>query len=264
MVRGRFVLHIAVLAMAFLVMSASAWGDIVVPVSGATGTVWKVCGNWGSAQATAPLSSGGGTTTCNGTTQSTSTAAVDFLAANASEGTFNTTNINFYVPSGGGFLSDFLTNGSAGGPNGNGAFTSYAGTGSGALMSNCTASSFDSGAGDGCYSTVIEIKGNITLFPGTYTVLHDDGAILSLGGLGTVINSASPTSTISSTYVYSGASGNNVTFDLWYMGTNTNPEELQLMGPTSVPEAGTILLLVINLLVVGGFLLQRQLKTNEG
>jgi hypothetical protein len=96
---------------------------------------------------------------------------------------------------------------------------------------------------------VIEIKGNITLSPGTYTVLHDDGATLTLGGgLGMVINSPSPTSTISSQYVYGGASGNTVSFDLWYMGTNTNPEELQLMS-SAVPDGGMTLMLLGGVLV---------------
>ena len=242
MKRTKFFFHVAAGAAAFLALTASAWADIVVPVSGATGTVWKVCGNWGNAQTTAPLSYGGGSNTCNSPTiggQSTSTTAVDFLPGSVSEGTFNTTSINFYVPAGGGLLRDFLTNGSTGVANGNGAIGSYVGTGLTALMSNCIASSFDSGAADSCYSTLIEIKGNITLVPGTYTVLHDDGAILYLGGV-QVINSASPTSTISSPYV-NGASG-NTSFDLWYMGTNTNPEELQLMGPNAVPEPASILL----------------------
>jgi hypothetical protein len=129
-------------------------------------------------------------------------------------------------------------------------------------MSNCSASSFDSGASDTCYSTAIEITGTINFVLGkTYSVIHDDGAILWVAGVGggntnvLPANSQNPTSAATSSWV-STVSGNTA-FTVWYMGTNSNPEELQLTTPSAVPEPASILLFGGLLVGLAGVLKRR-------
>lgn len=236
MKRTKFFFHVAAGAAAFLALTASAWADIVVPVSGGAGTIWKVCGNMGNAPTAAPQSGTTGGCPGNGIS-STVNVPEDYLASSATEGTFATTAINYFT-TGAGTLSSFMSTGSDGTSNGQ----SYVGGGASSLMSNCNAGIFDSGATDTCYSTVIEITGTINFQLGkTYSVIHDDGVILWVGGTTNVLpaGSQNPTSAATSSWV-STVSGNTA-FTLWYMGTNTNPEEMQLMGPT-VPEPASILL----------------------
>ena len=228
----RFVLYAVAFAMAFLAMGTSARADIVNFGSAAlTGTVWKVCGNWCNAQTAAPLSSLGGTDTCNGTTQSTAAVPVDFLALNASEDTFTASEIDFSTAAG--TLGDFLTSGGA-------TVTGSAGTT--AVMSNGSGSAFDSGATNTDYSTVVEITDPSYTFLGgtTYTISHDDGVIMYVAG-SPVISSPSPTVDVPSTWT----PGSNVTgaVTIWYMATNGNPEVLQLTS-NAVPDGGATLMLL--------------------
>jgi hypothetical protein len=183
-------------------MTTSAWGD-VIPVS-VTGSVWRVTGNWLDAPTTAPAGTPVVTFTSN---------KVDFLA------TGNQT------------LADFLGFGGAT------ILTGAASTEYGQMLSNCSNGGY--GNYPNCYSTVVSVTGNWTFLNGqTYTVHHDDGAYMTVGGI-PVITDVAPTVDVPSTFVGTGAA--NSTFQILYMGTNTNPEVLQLSG--AVPEPTSILLL---------------------
>jgi hypothetical protein len=223
MKRGRFALKFAVFAVTFLVISTSAWATIL-PIN-VTGTIWQVYGNRGDAPTAVPGAA-------------TSTQSAPKLMA--TDGTFTDTSVN-YSATGSGNLNSFFQASTVGPP--------FATNGAN-LMSNCVGSSFDSGASDNCYSTVIELTSTSTFtFLGgtTYTLNHDDGAILMVGST-TEISSPSPTSNISSTWTPSA----NVTgtMTIWYMATNTNPEVLQLSysTPNTVPEPGVVSLLVTMLM----------------
>jgi hypothetical protein len=220
----KFVFHVAAGAAAFLALTASAWADVPVIFSSAiTGTVYRVCGNFLDALTAAP-----GSATCSSTT-------LGQLVAN--EGTFTTTEIYFNVPPLT-TLGDFLTN------NNPGSGTIDSGmTGLASLMSNCQSSGPASLTVGGvtCYSTVIHITGPANVFQAgvKYTLTHDDGALLSETVGGNVVNSIGPTSAFPSSWTQGAIGTGN--FDLWYMGTNENPEVLQLTGG-AVPEPTSILL----------------------
>lgn len=220
MTRHRLVLHTAAFSLSFVLLSANAWADI-------TGTIWRVPGNYNNAPTSAPSGPN----------------VVD-------EGTFSAPNVDFTV-SGTGNLHDFLTSGGAttAGISGLTDLMSGALPGSGLQNSDCYSSSQTSNAK--CYSTVIEITGTGTFLPGTYTVQHDDGAIMYVNG-SQVFNSAAPTVEIPSTFSV-GATEANVPFTIWYMATNGNPEDLILSPNVATPEAGAISLLVTMLIGVAGF-----------
>lgn len=105
----------------------------------------------------------------------------------------------------------------------------------------------------GVYSTGIVINGTASFTAGeTITITHDDGAILSLQGLGTVINSGDPTVAINSSYTF--LQNFTGTFTLDYMATNSNPSILDVTTtPAPVPEPSTITLFGTGLLAVAGF-----------
>src|SRR5579885_2098931 len=107
--------------------------------------------------------------------------------------------------------------------------------------------------GNGIYSTGIVIDGNASFKAGdTITIEHDDGAILTLQGLGAVINSGSPTVAVDSTYTF--AQDFNGTFDLKYMATNGNPEVLEFSTHSPVPEPSSMTLMGAGLILGAGFL----------
>jgi len=104
----------------------------------------------------------------------------------------------------------------------------------------------------GIYSTGVIIDGTASFNPGdTITITHDDGAILTLEGLGAVINSGSPTPAVGSTYTFANAF--NGTFDLHYMATNGNPEELNFTTKLApAPEPSSIALFGAGLIGFAG------------
>jgi hypothetical protein len=110
----------------------------------------------------------------------------------------------------------------------------------------------DNQFGHGVYSTGVVIDGTASFHAGdTVTITHDDGAILSLQGLGIVINSGAPTSNVDSSYMF--LQNFTGTFDLKYEATNGNPEHLDFSTtPAAVPEPSTITLFGAGLLAVGG------------
>lgn len=206
----RSVCQIAVLVVVLLLGCSGAWADSAVSV---TGTVWQVAGNLVNAPTSDP----------SGTLLGTFTAgAVDFYAGGG-QGSGVT-------------LGDFLAYGSA-------QDVTIASSSLSSVMSNCF-----SGTGSGCYSTVIKIQGTATFLAGTtYTLTHDDGAVMYVGS-NVVINSAGPTTALGSTWT----PGSTVTspFTIYYSATNGNPEQLRLEGAVgAVPDGGMTLMLLGGVLV---------------
>jgi hypothetical protein len=108
--------------------------------------------------------------------------------------------------------------------------------------------------GNGIYSTGVVIDGTALFNAGDeITITHDDGAILTLEGLGAVIDSGSPTPAVGSSYTF--ANDFNGTFNLKYMATNGNPEDLNFTAKLApVPEPSTITLFGAGLIAVAGIL----------
>jgi len=263
MIHRRFALRTAAFSIAILALGTSAWADI-------TGTVWRIQGNNMPASSVAPSS--------------------------ASEGTFTAPGVNFDldVPQDdiapGSYLSDFLATG--------GATNLTFATGAGAPINQPMSGEVTQGVGaneDGygnscfnnvpnpstgvlvptnsaaCYSTVIEIQGTATFASGVdYTINHDDGIVLELGGTqvadcpgsdhAPTANclysadgkpAANPTSNDASTFVGDGTV--NESFTIWYMATNGNPDVLTLTPNVATPEPGSISMLLTMLLGVGFF-----------
>ena len=219
MVHGRFALKLAVFAVTFLVISTSAWADIVTV--NVTGQVWQVYGNWGNAPTAAPVASG------------TSTNNVPVIKQ--TEMSFSASQVNFSAY-GSDTLQSFLNSGGATGLSNT--------TGASDPMSNCTGSAFNSSPS--CYSTVIEITGTFNFQGGyVYGLTHDDGVVMFANG-NKVIDSRTPTS--AETDTFAGSAADNGNFQIWYMATNGNPEVLQL-SQTDVPDGGMTLMLLGGALV---------------
>jgi len=108
--------------------------------------------------------------------------------------------------------------------------------------------------GNGIYSTGVIIDGTASFNAGDeITITHDDGAILTLEGLGAVINSGSPTSALGSTYTF--ANDFNGTFNLKYMATNGNPEDLNFTAKLApAPEPSSIALFGAGLIGFAGII----------
>jgi hypothetical protein len=190
-----------------LAFTTNAWADLVTFAPPLNGTVWRVPGNLQPAPTVAPA-----------------------VPPAILEGTFTAAQIDF-AASGSGTLSSFLNS------HGSGVNTAGVTSGLGDQMSNCNfvTTSFP------CYSTVIHLTsvGPVTFLAGDYTLTHDDGAVMSIGGV-TKVNSPNPTNAIGNTFTLGATTIGDLS--IWYMATNTNPEVLKLTA-TVVPEPASVLLL---------------------
>ncbi len=98
--------------------------------------------------------------------------------------------------------------------------------------------------GNTLLNTFFDFKGTVTVTNGqTFTVTHDDGLSLDIGGL-LVIDQPGPTPPVTQTFTYTGPSG-NLPFELVYGECCGAPAELQISLPLSnaVPEPSSIVLL---------------------
>jgi hypothetical protein len=102
--------------------------------------------------------------------------------------------------------------------------------------------------------TIVNFTGFVTVVNGqTFTVTHDDGLTLIIGGL-TVVNVPGPTPPLLTTVTYTGPSG-NFPFQLVYSECCSGPAELEISLPlstTPTPEPATMLLLGLGLVGLAG------------
>jgi hypothetical protein len=211
----RLAFRAAVMAVTLLAMNVGAWAGVIIPVT-VTGTIWSVAGNLQNAPTSDP--------------------------AGASLGTFEASQIDFNTGANGslGTFLDF-----------NGSTTSKAGLTAeelGAQMSSCSGTTTTDGR---CQSTVIHLSGTMSFTEGDiYTLYHDDGVNMFITGVGQVINAPGPVSETASSFT-AGAGLTNVSFDIWYMATNQNPEVLRFEHTAVVPEPATVLGVGTALFLIG-------------
>ncbi len=211
----RSILTIAVLVAASLMISSSAWADLL-PVS-VSGTVYRIPGNL--------MDASSGLSTATPVAWFTDTV-INFQALNGVTSGSCTTS---------GSLCDFLAYG--------GATASYSSnTYENAVMSDAST-----------YSTWIKLTGTATFVAGqTYTIAHDDGVIMDVSGVsGDVISSPSPTVKIDSSWISTVSGSEN--FTIYYVATNGNPEDL-ILTTTAVPDGGMTVVLLGGALVALGIL----------
>jgi hypothetical protein len=102
--------------------------------------------------------------------------------------------------------------------------------------------------------TMLELTGSVSVVNGqTFTVTHDDGLQLMIGGL-LVVNVPGPTAPATTTVAYTGPTG-NFAFDLVYGECCGAPAvlatSLPLVGTQTVPEPATLALLSAALIGFG-------------
>jgi len=205
--------QLVIVAITLLVLGASAWADI-------SGLVYRLPGNCDNT---------------SGCALGIADATQATMATGSLIGGFNAPGINFATTSG--TLGDFLSSGGATGVT--------VGAELALPMSNCNY--YSTGVGDSCYSTGIVIDGFGTFLGGTtYSLYHDDGAQLWGGGI-LKIDKPHPQA-LSAPDLYTPGADTTGAYRVYYVGTNTNPEVLQLT-PSPVPDGGTTVMLLGGVLV---------------
>jgi hypothetical protein len=105
----------------------------------------------------------------------------------------------------------------------------------------------------GAQGTIVQFLGTVTVATGQmFTVTHDDGLTLIIGGLNLGFNPG-PTAPVVSTATYTGPSG-NFAFQLVYGECCGGPAVLQVdlpFQPQAVPEPTTFVLLGSGLAIAG-------------
>lgn len=124
-----------------------------------------------------------------------------------------------------------------------------------------TAGTLSSLMDNGVVGTMLRFTGFVTVTNGqTFTVTHDDGLTLIIGGLDLGFNPG-PTAPVTSTETYNGPTG-SFAFDLVYAECCGGPAVLQIDLPfsnTPVPEPGSLALVGLGL---AGFGLRRRQRAS--
>lgn len=104
---------------------------------------------------------------------------------------------------------------------------------------------------NGVNGTIVDFKGSVTVTNGqTFTVTHDDGLTLIIGGM-TVVGVPAPTPPITTTVTYTGPTG-TFAFELVYSECCGGPAVLQIDLPlTNAPEPATLALLGLGFAAAG-------------
>jgi|GEM_PF-1207943 len=105
---------------------------------------------------------------------------------------------------------------------------------------------------DGSTTALVKIDGN-AYFNSSFSITHDDGAMIVVGGK--LFDASAPTTPTTSTFTLAsqGLSAGWYHFDLYYEAWNGNPEVLTTSGINPVPEPATMLLFGTGLAGLAGF-----------